>query len=229
MQHHLTKKTSNKKVGSNVAASTTSSDSCPPACPMATVCYGKKGPASWHWRKLDKKERGTNYTQFLKDVEGLANGSLFRINVTGDLPSFGGIIDSFKLSQLDKICKSKNLIAWTYTHHHVTQDKRLVNLQIIKEASRSGFCINLSTEDIDEALDLYNQGHSVSIANTELFNYLTINKGVVKQYGDKLKRFVPCPEQRTDLPEGVKVTCSNCRLCTNHNPNKRDIVVFKVH
>ena len=231
--YHLAVRTANKKLGNYVAASTTSSNSCPTDCPMATVCYGKKGPASWHWNKVNKGDRGSDYTTFLSDVQTkLANGQLFRINVTGDLSHTDGYIDSYKLGKLDRLCSTKGLMTWTYTHHHQTKDRKLANLKTIKEASRTNFCINLSTEKVGDALELHKQGHSVSIANAQLFKHCLDqykrgnHKPNIAKDGYKAD-LIACPEQRPDL--AGKVTCSKCRLCTMHSPNKRAIVVFDIH
>ena len=86
---HLSKKSSNKKLG-GLPASTSSKDTCPSSCPLFNKCYAKKGPQSWHWAKVNQGERGTDWDTFCSQVEKLKPGTLFRHNVSGDLPTIGG-------------------------------------------------------------------------------------------------------------------------------------------
>ena len=219
---HLTKASANKKLGSYVAASTSSADTCSSLCPFKQdgSCYAMHGPQSWHWAKVSSGERGSNWWDFCQSVLNLKPKQLFRLNVSGDLPTNeDGLINFIKLHTLVTSCELQELRGWTYTHHHLTNEK---NLQIIQEMRSNNLTINLSCEDIDQALDYRDQGFNVSIVNDDLFDYLTVNHDLF--YERKfLSSFVACPEQ---YKEGV--TCATCRLCTNNNP-KRPIVVFKKH
>ncbi len=121
---HLSK-TSNKKLGKGVYASTTSADSCPVTCGMYAKCYAKKGPQSWHWAKVNRAERGTDWNTFCSQVEKLKPGTLFRHNVSGDLPyvvHYHGEtwrqIDTAKLDQLQCATVNAGVTFYTYTHTH---------------------------------------------------------------------------------------------------------------
>jgi len=221
-KYHLTKASANKKLGHSVAASTSSKDTCPSKCPFKLdgSCYAMKGPQSWHWSKVSSGERGSNWYDFVDKVKTLRKNQLFRVNVSGDLPTDQEeLIDEDKLIALINACENRGLRAWTYTHLHLISDK---NLETIRQLVSDNLTINLSCEDVGEALDYREHGFNVSIVNDDLFDYLTINHDLF--YERKfLGSFIACPEQ---YKEGV--TCSTCRLCTKNNIN-RPIVVFKKH
>ena len=216
---HLTKASANKKLGSSVAASTSSKDTCPSLCPHKQdgSCYAMHGPQSWHWAKVSSGERGSNWWDFCQSVLNLKPKQLFRLNVSGDLPTNeDGLIDKVKLHTLVTSCELQELRAWTYTHHHLTDEK---NFKIIKEMRSNNLTINLSCEDRYKAAEYQQQGFNVSLVDDDLFSLLR-DGYQVKQDSTS---FFACPEQ---YKEGV--TCETCRICTKNNP-KRPVVVFKKH
>ncbi len=219
---HLSK-TSNKKLGKGVYASTTSADSCPVTCGMYAKCYAKKGPQSWHWKKVNNDERGTDWDTFCSQVEKLKPGTLFRHNVSGDLPTIGETIDTVKLDQLQCAVTNSGARFYTYTHWNVSQTNR----DIIKRFSQFGFAINVSTETIRLAAKYYLEGLDVVITDTKLFEFAVSNLKEHKQptkikYCGEAVKVIPCPEQYTD-----SATCATCKLCTRVN---RDFVsAFKEH
>ncbi len=219
---HLSK-TSNKKLGKGVYASTTSADSCPVTCGMYAKCYAKKGPQSWHWKKVNNDERGTDWDTFCSQVEKLKPGTLFRHNVSGDLPTIGETIDTVKLDQLQCAVTNSGARFYTYTHWNVSQTNR----DIIKRFSQFGFAINVSTETIRTAAKYHLEGLDVVITDTALFKFAVNNLKEYKQptkikYCGEDVKVIPCPEQYTD-----SATCATCKLCTRVN---RDFVIaFKEH
>jgi hypothetical protein len=219
---HLSK-TSNKKLGKGVYASTTSADSCPVTCGMYAKCYAKKGPQSWHWKKVNNDERGTDWDTFCGQVEKLKPGTLFRHNVSGDLPTIGETIDTVKLDQLQCAVTNSGARFYTYTHWNVSQTNR----DIIKRFSQFGFAINVSTETIRTAAKYHLEGLDVVITDTALFKFAVNNLKEYKQptkikYCGEDVKVIPCPEQYTD-----SATCATCKLCTRVN---RDFVIaFKEH
>lgn len=219
---HLSK-TSNKKLGKGVYASTTSANSCPVTCEMFAKCYAKKGPQSWHWKKVNNGDRGTDWSTFCSQVEKLKPGTLFRHNVSGDLPTIGETIDTVKLDQLQCAVTNSGARFYTYTHWNVSQTNR----DIIKRFSQFGFAINVSTETIRLAAKYYLEGLDVVITDTRLFEFAVSNLKEHKQptkinYCGEQVKVIPCPEQYTD-----SATCATCKLCTRVN---RDfIVAFKEH
>jgi hypothetical protein len=230
---HLSK-TSNKKLGKGVYASTTSADSCPVTCGMYAKCYAKKGPQSWHWAKVNRAERGTDWDTFCSQVEKLKPGTLFRHNVSGDLPYveyYPGItwcqIDTVKLDQLQCATVNAGVTFYTYTHTHTDTLYGESNLDTIKRFSQYGFVINVSTEKPRDAVKFKNLGFDVVITNTNTFDvavhaikHLKRPANIVVN-GEAVK-VIPCPEQYTD-----SATCATCKLCTRAN---RDFVIaFKEH
>lgn len=230
---HLSK-TSNKKLGKGVFASTTSADSCPVTCGMYDECYAKKGPQSWHWTKVNKGERGTDWDTFCSSVERLKAGTLFRHNVSGDLPyvvHYHGDtwrqIDAKKLDQLQCATVNADVTLYTYTHTHTDPMYGLSNLDTIKRFSQHGFVINVSTEKPRDAVKFKKLGFDVVITNTNTFDVAVHSIKHRKQpanivvNGEAVK-VIPCPEQYTD-----SATCATCKLCARAN---RDyIIAFKKH
>jgi len=230
---HLSK-TSNKKLGKGVYASTTSADSCPITCGMYKECYAKKGPQSWHWNKVNKGDRGTDWLTFCSDVEKLKPGTLFRHNVSGDLPykisypyETWRCIDTVALDQLQCAVTNSGAKFYTYTHTHTDTKYGETNLDTIKRFSQPGFVINLSTEKPRDAFKFKRAGFDVVITNTNVFNLAVDSIKTHKKPADIVVNgesvpVIPCPEQYTD-----SATCATCKLCARAN---RDYVIaFKKH
>ena len=227
---HLSK-TSNKKLGKGVYASTSSADTCSLSCPLYTDCYAKKGPQSWHWAKVSRGERGSDWSTFCSDVEQLKPNTLFRHNVSGDLPSLpdqsGKLIDTVALDRLQCAVVNSGVKMYTYTHLHTDTNNGKSNLNTVARFSGSDFVINLSTEKPRDALKYKQQGFDVVITNTSVFDLAVYSVKHRKQpanivcNGESVK-VVPCPEQYTET-----ATCATCKLCARAN---RDFVVaFKKH
>ena len=169
---HLSSNTANKKLGRGVAASTSSKDTCSSECPFKLdgSCYAMKGPQSWHWSKVSSGKRGTNYYDFIQQVLNLKKNKLFRVNVSGDLVANSkGIISQYKLGALKTACEKQELRAWTYTHHHLTDE---ANFKIIKGMKSNNLTINLSCENRFKAAEYQQQGFQVSVVDDELFDLL---------------------------------------------------------
>ena len=227
---HLSQKSSNKKLG-GLPASTTSADSCPLTCGLYHACYAKKGPQSWHWARVSKGTRGDSWEGFLQKVEKLKPGSLFRHNVSGDLPTInGGLLDVVKLDQLQCATTNANVGLYTYTHWHTDKTFGKTNVDSIKRFSQPGFVINVSTENVDDALFYREIGCDVVLTNTTVFEFAV--ESIQKKQGplkicsvenlDESVNVIPCPEQYTE-----SATCKTCKLCSRYN---RDYVIaFKEH
>ena len=225
--YHLTlpQNQGNRKLGSYVASSTSSADTCSSTCGMFNECYAKKGPQSWHWAKVTKGDRGTDWSTFCSKVEKLKFGTLFRMNVSGDLPiSPQGLVLTAELDQLQCAVVNAGLRFYTYTHHHTNQLGK-VNANTVKRFSSPGFVINISTESVTDAVQYHRDGHDVVITNSAVFELavraIKDNKNpleVVNTYDiTKPVKVIPCPEQYTD-----SATCSTCKLCARYN---RDYVI----
>jgi hypothetical protein len=187
---------------------------------MFNECYAKKGPQSWHWAKVNKGERGTDWATFCSQVEKLKPRTLFRHNVSGDLPTIGAAIDTVKLDQLQCAVVNSGARFYTYTHWAIGAN----NEDTIKRFSQNGFVINVSTERPRDALKFKQRGFDVVITNTDVFNVAvdTIkNHNQLAFIGENVK-VLPCPEQYTE-----SATCATCKLCARDN---RDYVIaFKKH
>lgn len=234
---HLSR-SSNKKLGRGTYASTSSWDTCSVSCGLYKECYAKKGPQSWHAKKVDRGERGTNnWDTFCEQVENIPKGSLFRHNVSGDLPyveHYPGetwrLIDTVKLDKLQ--CSTVNAGITFYTYTHLTVDKKYSaqNIDTVKRFSQPGFVINCSTESISNAVNRYRENLDVVITNTSVFN-MAVN--AIKENKTPLEvvstddisqavKVIPCPEQYTE-----SATCKTCKLCARANRNF--IIAFKKH
>jgi hypothetical protein len=149
MRYHLTLKSRNTKTGP-IPASTTSADSCPPACPLRDAgCYAAKGPLALFWGRLTEGTVGTGFAEFLASVSGLAVGTLWRHNQAGDLPGEGDAIDAGELGELVRANAGKR--GFTYTHKAVSI---AANRAAIAAANRDGFTVNLSANNITHADEL---------------------------------------------------------------------------
>ena len=197
---------------------------------MFKECYAKHGPQSWHWAKVTKGERGTDWDSFCSAVESLKFGTMLRHNVSGDLPvSPQGLVLTEKLDQLQCAAVNAGLMFYTYTHHHTNQLGD-VNANTVKRFSSPGFVINISTETVTDAVNYHQDGQDVVITNSTVFEFAV--ESIKNKQGpfkicnvenlDQSVNVIPCPEQYTD-----SATCASCKLCARYN---RDYVIaFRQH
>jgi hypothetical protein len=213
--YHLTTKSSNAKTG-KIAVSTTSQDSCPSDCPLATSgCYAKSGPLKLHWDKVSAgpwidKPRGTDLMSFCDSLRQLPDRSLFRHNQAGDLPHINGLINAHALELITDACAERNLIAWTYTHHKVDN---MNNVVMIKRSNKVGLTVNVSAHSQDHAAACHKKG---------LPSVCIVPRGETRKHWehDGVK-FLVCPAQTSEK------TCSECKLCAISD--RSCVVAFKAH
>jgi len=187
----LTQISHNKKTGP-IAVSSTGWSSCPPTCGAREICYAMKGyHTRLHGNAITREERGVTPEQFIKQVAALPPASLFRHNVGGDLWHHAGRVNSALLRLLTK-ATSHLRAAWTYTHHKPNSFNQLA----IRRASAEGFTVNLSTEDLDQAVNLKRRGYPV----------VCIVKDQPEAFEHRGVRFVRCPHQ----VDGSKTQCISC-------------------
>ena len=223
---HITKKSSNRKIG-NIPCSITEESSCSPTCPFINSgCYAKTGPDSWNWKKISNgtQKNLTDWSGLCSFLKAQKPGQLMRINVAGDLLHQNGVIDQKALSQLVKANKNKR--AWTYTHHKMSRQ----NFEAIEQANKDGFTINISTESlpaVDKIIDLKLPAVTVI---SDKNNYLKPYKGSDNRTYYKVTKQLRTPKGRkvvvclAQLQENV--TCETCQLCTK----QRDFpVAFVAH
>ena len=220
---HLTKKSSNRKVG-KIPVTTTSAVTCPNSCPFKSKCVtdpnGKKknktggcyaagGPLMMHWQKVTAKTRGTEWHEFCERIKTLVKpGQLWRHNQAGDLPGVGERINPGEMREL--IAANEGKRGYTYTHKYNSAE----NLTLIKEANDSGFTVNLSAnspEHADELLAL-GVGPVAAVVPTE-----------------QTKNFLTPAGNRVVIYPALThpgVRCETCALCAN----QRSIIVgFPAH
>ena len=205
---HLTKVSTNRKVGP-IPVSTSSSETCPPSCPLSEGgCYAKGGPLAMHWAKVTSGERGLQWADFLREIKSLPKGQLWRHNQAGDLAGKGGRIDGRKLSDLAKANKGRR--GFTYTHKPITPS----NLAKLKSAAGLGFVVNLSANNPLHADQL--SAHGLPVVTV-----LPSDAPKVSQTPKGLK-VIRCPATNKG-----DVTCSRCGLCAE---GARDYVIgFPAH
>lgn len=210
MNVHLTLKSKNAKTGP-IPVSTTSSDSCPPSCPLKdNGCYASAGgPLALHWRKVDRGERGMTWDAFCEAVEAFPEGQPWRANQAGDLPHKNGVIDKRLVTQLAVANMERR--GWTYTHHDMSISK---NLRLMWLCNELGFTVNLSANSLD---------HADALAYTKL-------PIVTVLPADQLENCkTPGGRQVVVCPAVVKddVSCATCQLC--YQRDRQSIVGFPAH
>ena len=206
---HLSPRSANAKTGP-IPVSTTSSDSCPPTCPLkAGGCYANGGPLAIHWQAVTEGRRGTDWQTFCSQIAALPEGQLWRHNQCGDLPGANGVLDRRLVMQLVEANRGRH--GFTYTHYPA--NKR--NAAVIAHANENGLIVNLSADDLDEADRLAD---------------LQVGPVVVLLPADAPSRtktpggriVIKCPAQQRD-----DVNCATCGLCAR--ADRKVIIGFEVH
>lgn len=211
MNHFSINHTGNVKTG-NIMVTSSSRNTCPDSCPLKDDggCYAENSHSKFQWNKIDNGllKSSTDLSGLVKEVKRLPMGSVWRHNEKGDLVHNDGAIDSNALSKLVKANKGKN--GFTYTHHVMNE----ANIALVKDASKNGFTINSSADNLDAADEYYNKG-----LNTAVIMPLGSEKVTTTPQGNKV---VLCP---ADKDKGIK--CSNCMLCQR---DSRDFIIgFEAH
>ena len=208
MRVTLNPRSSNAQLGP-IPASTTEQRSCPITCPLKEVCYAKFHFQGANWRKVS--ERGMEWGEFLSKVRRIAPGSLWRHNVSGDLPADAeGNINIEDIRAL--LVANRGRRGYTYTHHLLSD----ANLQIIKEANSKGFTVSASCESVDVADSVMTKHGipAVAVINSEeKRRFFTTTNG---------RKVVVCPAKIH-----ADVTCATCGICAN--PDRTVVVAFPAH
>ena len=161
MQVHLKMKSGNSKTGP-IPVSTTAAQSCPTDCAYrGNGCYAASGRLALHWAKVSSGERGVSWGEFCETIASMPDGTLWRHNQAGDLPSDGKTIDAGALERL--VAANTGKRGFTYTHHHGTD-----NFDQITLANLGGFTVNLSANNVDHADQLADTGLPVVVADRSI-------------------------------------------------------------
>lgn len=210
LNYSFTSHSNNKKIG-NIAAVSTSSQSCPTTCALFDECYGKLHFTGIQWKKLDKS--GLDFFQVMDLIHALKKRSKLRFNVVGDLAHSNGTIDSTKLLKLANTVKNRLIETILYTHHNIDNS---LNVAALKLAFSKGLHINISCEDTDKAKLALSYGlNAVIVLPTG-----SIHK-VIKHDGLNIVR---CPAEYKD-----SIQCANCMLCAKDRVQQRVVVAFTAH
>jgi hypothetical protein len=210
MNFHLTAESSNKKTG-KIPTTTSSRETCPTTCPFfERGCYAKGGPQNIHWKKVSEGNRGVNFDEFVQQIQNISHNSLWRHNVSGDLPHVNGNIDRIKLRRVTVANKGKK--GYTYSHHVLNAH----NVAAIREANAQGFTVNASTESVEVADKVMTEHGIPAVAvvpSTESRRFFKTSSG---------RKVIVCPATIHD-----SVTCKTCGLC--QHAEREYIIAFPAH
>lgn len=211
MQVAITIASGNSQTGP-IPTTVTERESCPDTCPFYKKgCYGIYHLQGVHWRAVSDHERGVSWDQFIAQVRKFAPATLWRHNVTGDLPHKNGEIDAPKVGQIVKANNHKR--GFTFTHHILTEQ----NVEVIRNANAGGFTINASTESVEVADQVMTQHGIPAVAvipSTEKRRFFHTESG---------RKVIVCPAK---IHKG-KVNCSTCGLC--QQADREFIIAFPAH
>jgi hypothetical protein len=208
--YFLTVKSKNKKTGP-IPVSTTSADTCPDACPFkSNGCYADGYPLKGRWDEVTRGERGGSFKAFLAQIAALPEGQLWRHNQAGDLPGDGVNINPDDMREL--VSSNSGKAGFTFTHYepHVGH-----NAEIIADANRGGFTVNLSAN---------------TLAHADELAALDIGPVAAVLPADFNGRKTTTPQGRlvAQCPATYKDTsCKECGLCAK--ANRKVIVGFPAH
>lgn len=215
MRYHLTRKSGNSKTG-KIPVSTTSSNTCPKACPFnvaGTLCYAKGGKLSLHWGRVDKS--GVSFEVFADALRKLPVDQLWRHNQAGDLPGEGDTLDVPALAAL--VSHAAHTKGYTYTHKPLrTAQERLAVRSanaLVRETGR-GLTINLSANS---------PAHADTLAELQVGPVVCVLPSDAPRISKTPagRTIVVCPAQLQDL------TCEKCGIC--QRPGRKAIVGFLAH
>lgn len=221
MKFHMTIKSSNSKTGP-IPVTTSPRKTCPDHCPLKdNGCYADGGPLRVHWDKVSNDERGWDWSTFLKGVENLPQGKLWRHNQAGDLRP-----DHYSKRRIDKtalndLCSAnEGKRGFTYTHYEVlgSSSSAKANRNAIRKANDRGFTINLSADSPREADELA----ELNIGPVTTTVPSTTDSTTLRTPGGR--KILVCPAARDD-PK--RPDCASCGLCAN--PKRKAIIGFPAH
>lgn len=215
MLFHITEKSNNAKTG-DIVVTTSSKDTCPPACPFrGNGCYAASGPLNIHWNAVTNGLRGLSFKDFCSKLASLPAQTFGRLNQAGDAPGRGNRINGKMLKKLVKALENKRF--FSYTHKLLLGDSYVAkqNRKHIKFANSNGLTINLSGNNLAHADKL----KALNIAPVTVVLPLGSPDTVFTPKGNKV---IKCPAQRI-----AGITCKTCQLC--QKSSRSVIVGFEIH
>ena len=217
MRYMLTMESWNQKTGP-IPVSTSSKDTCPDVCPLKeSGCYAKSGALNIHWDRLSNSKYGLSWNGFCDKVSTIPQGSIWRHNQAGDLPSQNPTNRKHIISKkmMDRLIIANNgKMGFTYTHHFMGFSQ---NRDIVKLANNNGFTINLSANNLEHA---------------DILMGMNIGPVVVIQdakEGERHDTHTPAGHRVVTCPATYMeaVTCQTCKLCAR--ADRKVIVGFPAH
>jgi hypothetical protein len=212
----ITRKTANAVTGP-IMVTTSPRFTCPKICafkkggdgPLAGMCYAEHGAlGGFVWNLLDRTPAGKtimnniriyDFEDLLYIIRSLPEGSLWRHNIAGDLPSNNQTtIDRIALRLI--IDANRGRRGFTFTHYDVLSN--LSNRQAIEEANQNGFHINLSGNSFE---------HADALADLRIAPVTVILPAGTTENTKtpKGRTVVVCPINTTP-----GTTCATCQLCS---------------
>ena len=204
----FTRTSRNAKTGP-IPVTTSSEETCPPACPLKGAgCYAEGGPLAMFWRKVTERKAGLSWADAMREIAKLPKGTLWRHNQAGDLPGAGDDIDPLAFGELVKANRGRR--GFTYTHKPAS----LANLTMVRIALREGFTVNLSADNLAMADELASTGAPVVVVlPSDQVTALKTPQG---------RHVAICPATISD-----DVTCASCGLCAE--AGRKSIIGFPAH
>jgi hypothetical protein len=217
LNYRLTLKSRNAKTGP-IPVSTTSSGTCPDACPFkaGNGCYAEASPSVADiWRETDAGQFSTDLHGFTANIAALPEGTLWRHNQAGDLPGEGNVIDQGALQAI--VDANAGRKGFTYIHKPVDTGANANNAIAIAAANSEGFTINLSANNLAHADQL--AGLRIAPVVVVLPSAIQGNVRIATPQG---RRVVVCPATYR-----ANITCASCGLCQVRD--RKVIVGFPAH
>jgi hypothetical protein len=223
----------NRKLGP-IPAAYVHRSTCPTSCRLlGKGCYAEHGPTSLVWKGVETI--GVDLTEFCCQIDELIGPRrLWRYGVAGDLPGRGDLIDPRDMDRLIVANRRRPVLA--YTHKPVVDSPVAeANRQVITEARRLGFLVNLSADSAAEA------DRFADLAIAPVVTILPAIYGRRKQktggWAETISEYRDRIEPLATLtPKGRRIavcpaaysctTCSECRACSRL---REAIIGFPAH
>jgi hypothetical protein len=209
MKYYFTRKSRNRKTGP-IPVTMTERKSCPSICPFKDAgCYADGFPLSLHWDRVETV--GITLKTLCDNIADLPDGQLWRMNAAGDLPGFkNGKIAPVAVDKIVTANAGKK--GFTYCHHDTDQK---ANRDVIADANKRGFTINLSGNNLTHADKLMKLkiGPVVTVLGAKAKDNMFTPDG---------HRVVICP-----AVTGKTESCATCGICAD--AKRQTIVGFPAH
>ena len=165
---------------------------------------------------MSNGQRGGSWSDLTNFVSGLAAGTMYRHNQSGDFfydtdDQGRELINLAMLKQLVDANKASGAKGYTYSHHKLNTH----NKEALKYANTNGFTVNASCETMSQADDVISAGvPAVCVVD---------NSQPVPARTPAGHKVVVCPAQTSDTD------CKSCGLCAKNLDRRSCVVAFLSH